>query len=51
MVPRIMGVDDAAEAAAIATYPPDGRRGSAMGRGHTQFRGGDVSAAMAAMNA
>ena len=50
MVPRIMGVDDAADAAAIATYPPAGRRGSAMGRGHTGFRGGDVSALMAAMN-
>lgn len=50
MVPRILGVEDAAEAVAIATYPPDGRRGSAMARGHTVFRGGDVSAAMATMN-
>src|SRR5262245_28937752 len=31
MVPRIVGVEDAAEAVAIATYPPEGRRGSAMG--------------------
>ncbi len=51
MVPRIVGVDDAADAASIATYPPDGRRGSAMARGHTAFRGGDVAAAMATMNA
>jgi 2-dehydro-3-deoxyglucarate aldolase/4-hydroxy-2-oxoheptanedioate aldolase len=51
MVPRIMGVEDAADAAAIATYPPVGRRGSAMGRGHTVFRGGEVSSLMAAMNA
>jgi 2-keto-3-deoxy-L-rhamnonate aldolase RhmA len=51
MVPRIMGVEDAAEAVAIATYPPEGRRGSAMGRGHTLWRGAEVSAAMAAMNA
>jgi len=51
MVPRIEGVADAADAAAIASYPPDGRRGSAMARGHTQFRGAEVSAAMAAMNA
>jgi 2-keto-3-deoxy-L-rhamnonate aldolase RhmA len=51
MVPRILGLEDAADAAAIATYPPQGRRGSAMGRGHTVFRGGDVSTLMAAMNA
>jgi 2-keto-3-deoxy-L-rhamnonate aldolase RhmA len=51
MVPRIVGVEDAADAAAIATYPPEGRRGSALARGHTMFRGGDVSSAMAAMNA
>ncbi len=51
MVPRILGIEDAADAAAIATYPPQGRRGSAMGRGHTMFRGGDVSTLMAAMNA
>jgi 4-hydroxy-2-oxoheptanedioate aldolase len=51
MVPRIMGVDDAADAAAIATYPPAGRRGSAMSRGHTEFRGGDVASLMGAMNA
>ena len=51
MVPRIMGVEDAADAVAIATYPPAGRRGSALARGHTLFRGGDVSAAIAAMNA
>jgi 2-keto-3-deoxy-L-rhamnonate aldolase RhmA len=51
MVPRIRGVEDARDAAAIATYPPAGRRGSALGRGHTGFRSGDVAAAMAAMNA
>ena len=50
MVPRIVGVEDAADAVAIATYPPAGRRGSALARGHTLFRGGDVSAAIAAMN-
>src|SRR3954470_1746979 len=38
MVPRIVGVEDAADATAIATYPPEGRRGSAMARGHTVFK-------------
>ena len=51
MVPRVVSVAEAADIAAVATYPPEGRRGSAMGRGHTGFRGGDVVALMAAMNA
>jgi 2-keto-3-deoxy-L-rhamnonate aldolase RhmA len=51
MVPRVASVAEAADAVAIATYPPVGRRGSAMGRGHTGFRPSPVVEAMAAMNA
>jgi 2-keto-3-deoxy-L-rhamnonate aldolase RhmA len=51
MVPRVASVAEAADAVAIATYPPVGRRGSAMGRGHTAFRPSPVVEAMAAMNA
>jgi 2-keto-3-deoxy-L-rhamnonate aldolase RhmA len=51
MVPRVSSVAEAADAAAIATYPPVGRRGSAMGRGHTAFRPSPVVEAMAEMDA
>jgi 2-keto-3-deoxy-L-rhamnonate aldolase RhmA len=51
MVPRVASVAEAADAVAIATYPPVGRRGSAMGRGHTAFRPSPVVDAMAQMNA
>lgn len=50
MIPRVTGVDEAAEAVALVKYPPAGRRGTALSRGATRFRSGDLAATMAAAN-
>jgi 2-keto-3-deoxy-L-rhamnonate aldolase RhmA len=50
MLPRVTSPDQVREAVACMKYPPAGRRGSAVGRGHTAFRGGDVVAMMADSN-
>ena len=50
MLPRITSAEEVRAAVAIAKYPPEGRRGSAMGRAHTNFRAADVVETMAAAN-
>lgn len=50
MLPRVTGPDEVVQALAAMKYPPAGARGSALGRGHTAFRSGDVAAMMADSN-
>jgi len=50
MIPRIKERAEVLEVVAAVKYPPAGRRGSVMARGHTNFLGGPVAPAMAAMN-
>ena len=50
MVPRIVNADQVREAVQMMKYTPEGKRGSVMARGHTDFKGGDVSAMMADSN-
>lgn len=46
MLPRVYTAEQVHEALDIIKYPPVGKRGSAMARGHTLFRGGPVAEAM-----
>ncbi|MEZ4456537.1 MAG: aldolase/citrate lyase family protein [Gemmatimonadales bacterium] len=50
MLPRITTAAEVAAAVAVVKYPPEGRRGSAAGRGHTDFRAGDIVKMMADSN-
>jgi 4-hydroxy-2-oxoheptanedioate aldolase len=50
MLPRVTSPLQVREAIAAVKYPPQGARGSALGRGHTEFKSGDVTAAMADSN-
>jgi 2-keto-3-deoxy-L-rhamnonate aldolase RhmA len=50
MLPRITSPEQVRDAISIVKYPPVGRRGSALGRGHTEFKGGDVVQMMAESN-
>lgn len=50
MLPRVTSPDQVRDAVAVVKYPPVGRRGSALGRGHTEFKGGDVVQMMAESN-
>ncbi|MBM4188252.1 MAG: aldolase [Gemmatimonadetes bacterium] len=50
MLPRVTSVDQVRAAVAAVKYPPVGARGSATGRGHTEFKSGDVTAMMADSN-
>lgn len=50
MLPRVTTPDQVRGAIEAVKYPPAGRRGSALGRGHTEFRSGDVGEMMAASN-
>lgn len=50
MLPRVRSRDEVREALAMMKYPPDGRRGSVLSRGHTQFRAGPLVEALAAAN-
>ena len=50
MLPRVTSAAEVREAVAIVKYPPVGRRGSALGRGHTEFKSGDVVQMMADSN-
>jgi 2-keto-3-deoxy-L-rhamnonate aldolase RhmA len=50
MAPRITAASQVEDVVQIMKYPPWGRRGSVMARGHTNFLSGSVSAAMDAMN-
>jgi 2-dehydro-3-deoxyglucarate aldolase/4-hydroxy-2-oxoheptanedioate aldolase len=46
MLPRVTHESQAAEAVAMMKYPPMGRRGAVLARGHTAFRGGPLMAAL-----
>ena len=50
MLPRVTSAAQVREAISVVKYPPAGRRGSALGRGHTEFRSGDVGQMMADAN-
>jgi 2-keto-3-deoxy-L-rhamnonate aldolase RhmA len=50
MVPRIFHAEQVREAVQMVKYPPTGRRGCALARGFTDFKGGPVSEAMAQTN-
>ncbi len=50
MAPRITAPEQVAEVVQTMKYPPAGKRGSVMGRGHTGYHGGPVDEAMRAMN-
>ncbi len=50
MLPRVTSAAEVRDAVSMVKYPPVGRRGSALGRGHTEFKGGDVVQMMADSN-
>lgn len=50
MLPRVYTVEQVKEAVQIVKYPPDGQRGNALNRGHTNFQGGPVLDIMARAN-
>ena len=50
MLPRVTAPEQVREAVAAVKYPPEGARGCALGRGHTEFRSGDVAATMVDSN-
>jgi 4-hydroxy-2-oxoheptanedioate aldolase len=50
MLPRVTSADQVRAAVAMVKYPPLGQRGSALGRGHTDFKSGDVGQMMADSN-
>jgi 2-keto-3-deoxy-L-rhamnonate aldolase RhmA len=51
MVPRMTEARQAHEALQMMKYPPLGKRGSVLSRGHTDFKSGPVSDAMNTANA
>lgn len=50
MLPRVRSAAEVAGAVAAVKYPPEGERGSAGGRGHTNFRAGNIVQMMADSN-
>ena len=50
MAPRITNSSEVLSVLQMMKYPPVGRRGSVMARGHTNFQSGPVGEAMQAMN-
>jgi len=50
MAPRITNSSEVLSVLQMMKYPPVGRRGSVMARGHTNFQSGPVGEAMHAMN-
>jgi len=50
MLPRVTSVAQVEAVVDLMKYPPRGRRGSVLSRGHTDFRSGDVVEAMEAMD-
>jgi 2-keto-3-deoxy-L-rhamnonate aldolase RhmA len=50
MLPRVTTAEQVRAAVATVKYPPVGNRGSALGRGHTDFKSGDVGQMMADSN-
>lgn len=50
MLPRVTSVEQVKQAIDIVKYPPDGNRGNALNRGHTNFKVGPVLDIMARAN-
>ncbi len=50
MVPRIINAQQVRDVVQIMKYPPIGIRGSALSRGHTDFKSGSVAEAMTTAN-
>lgn len=50
MLPRVYTVEQVQEAIQIVKYPPEGQRGCALNRGHTNFQPGPVLDVMARAN-
>ncbi len=50
MIPRIFNADQVREAVQMMKYPPLGRRGCALSRGHTDFKSGPLTETMADTN-
>lgn len=50
MIPRVTGVEQVQEAVQMMKYPPVGRRGLALSRGHTDFLSGGMPETMSQAN-
>ena len=50
MLPRVTGPGQITSCLEFMKYPPDGRRGVVLSRGHTGFRAGPLGEVLAAMN-
>jgi 2-dehydro-3-deoxyglucarate aldolase/4-hydroxy-2-oxoheptanedioate aldolase len=50
MVPRVVEAQQVRDAVQMMKYPPAGRRGSVLSRGHTDFKSGAVAEAMDTAN-
>lgn len=50
MLPRVTGAEQVETCLQYMKYPPLGRRGAVLARGHTGFRGGPLAETLAAMN-
>lgn len=50
MLPRVTSMEQVREAVQIMKYPPEGIRGCALSRGHTDFKSGPVAEAIKAEN-
>jgi 2-dehydro-3-deoxyglucarate aldolase/4-hydroxy-2-oxoheptanedioate aldolase len=50
MIPRVTEPQQVVSALNMMKYPPVGKRGSVLARGHTDFKGGSVAEAMTAAN-
>lgn len=50
MLPRVTDPAQVQECLRYMKYPPEGRRGAVLGRGHTGFKGGPLAEVLAGMN-
>lgn len=50
MLPRVTAREQVEECVRCMKYPPRGRRGAVLGRGHSGFRGGPLADTLAGMN-
>ena len=50
MIPRVTSPEQVRFTVECMKYPPDGRRGAVMGRGHTLFQSGSLAEVLPAMN-
>ncbi|MBI3586020.1 MAG: hypothetical protein HY088_02690 [Ignavibacteriales bacterium] len=50
MIPRITNVQQVKDVIQMMKYPPAGKRGTVLGRGHTEFKSGSLAEMMATAN-